>query len=89
MSTRLTLLCGANPRTAKCGPTVRLQAGRWRFYCDGVSESSLLLTVGSNKMNVPVAHESEFELTVAETVCIDFVKRGLEKYVSVNVECVA
>jgi len=89
MATRLTLLCGANPARATCGPTVRLQAGRWKIQHDGVNESLFFIMLEASNLNIASAHDFEFDIAEAENVHIDFVTRGKEKYVSIYLEKVA
>lgn len=85
----LTLLCGANPTRASRGPSVRLQAGRWKLQCQSVKDSSLFLTLESNGETMSIQHEAEFVLEKAEIVWLDFRHRGSEGSLTVNVRKVA
>lgn len=86
---QLTLLCGADPKHCARGPSVRLQAGRWKLQCEGIKDSSLYLTLESNKETISVQHDAEFVLEIPGIVWLDFRNRGRENYITVNAQRVA
>lgn len=85
----LSLLCGANPLHCKRGPSVRLQAGRWRLLHDGVIDSILTLVLESSSERISAQHEVEFVLERSEIVWLEFAGKGSEKYITVNARRVA
>lgn len=91
MATHLALLSGANPRTATRGPGVRLQAGRWKFDCAGLKDTSLVLTLISidPQETISVQHDCEFDLEHPCIVQISFKNRGNEQTITVAAQKVA
>jgi|GraSoiStandDraft_4_1057263.scaffolds.fasta_scaffold44309_5 hypothetical protein len=87
---KLALLSGANPRTCKHGPAVRLHEGSWRLNVQGLVDSSLLMHVEGyeasnlihNGMMIPVNGETAI-------VQLSFGVRGSEDYITVIAEKVA
>ncbi len=89
MSTRLTLLCGANPTRAQRGPSVRLQAGNWRFRHDGCVNTTFFVMLESSNIRVPVVEDHILVIEESQNVYVDFETRGKERYVSIYLERVA
>lgn len=86
---RLTLLCGANPLVSKRGPSVRLQAGRWKLHLEGVKGSTLVLEMESTSERMSVQHDAEFVLETSEIVRVDWIERGRESFINILAERVA
>lgn len=95
---KLALLAGANPQTCKSGPVVRLAAGRWKFECSDIKDSSLYAALTSKPFVrddedmvefISVQHEAEFDLEVPVVFRLDFRHRGTEKHITIMVAKVA
>ncbi len=87
---KLALLSGANPRSCKHGPAVRLHEGSWRLSVQGMVDSNLLMHVeGYEASNI--IHDGMMIPVVGETaiVQLSFGVRGSEQYITVIAEKVA
>lgn len=80
----ITLLCGADPRTCKRGPSVRLQAGHWKLYHDGFKDTLLTLVIESTSERIVSRHDVVIELKRPEIVHLEFDHRGSEPFIIVN-----
>lgn len=86
---QLALLSGASPLTCKQGPVVRLQAGTWEISVDGLIDSVLVLHRNFHTENVRINHGRIFTLHDACEAKVEFVERGSERHISINVKKVA
>ena len=68
---------------------MRLQAGRWRLQCETLKDSELNLMLESPLEYMRVRHDAEFVLDASTVACVDWLKRGREKYITVIAEKVA
>ena len=87
---KLALLSGANPRSCKHGPAVRLHKGSWRLNVQGLIDSSLTMHVegyeASNAIYDGMMLHAEHQ---TEIVQLNFSVRGSEQYITVIAEKVA
>jgi hypothetical protein len=86
---QLALLSGANPRSCKHGPAVRLHAGSWRLNVQGMEDSSLLMHVEGYDASNLVHHGMMLDCKETEVVQLHFGVRGKESYITVIAEKVA
>lgn len=86
---QLALLSGANPRSCKHGPVVRLAPGKWRLDVQGIVDSTLLLHVTGYECS-NIAHSGMvINCEDTEEVQLSFGLRGTEQYLTVIAERVA
>jgi hypothetical protein len=86
MATQLALLSGANPRSCKHGPAVRLFPGKWRLNVQGMVDSNLLVHVEGYDASNLVHHGMVLNCENVEIVQLSFGVRGTEQYISVIAE---
>jgi hypothetical protein len=86
---QLALLIGANPRSCKHGPAVRLISGKWRLNVQGLEDSSLLLHVKGCVCNDLVQHGMVISCVEPQEIQLHFGVRGNEKYITVVANKVA
>lgn len=86
---QLALLSGANPRSCKHGPAVRLHPGKWRLNVQGLEDSVLLMHVEGYECSNLAHHGMIINCDEAEVVRLSFGVRGNEKYITVIADKVA
>ena len=87
----LALLSGANPRTSKGGPVVRLLAGSWELLIDGLIDTQLFICEQSQGLATrrTANHGLLINCLDVTEVKIEFGERGNEKYITVNAKRIA
>ena len=85
---QIALLSGANPRSCKHGPVVRLLPGNWRIHVQGIVDSQLLLHVDGADARL-LGASGMFHCVDVAQVQLHFGNRGNEEYITVTAERVA
>jgi hypothetical protein len=86
---QLALLSGANPRSCKHGPAVRLHPGSWRLDVQGQVDSSLLVHVEGYECSNLLTQGMQLYCEETQVVQLTFGLRGTESYITVIAEKVA
>lgn len=81
---QIALLSGANPKSCKVGPVVRLIPGSWNINIQGMNDSELALYV-DGFMHL-VGKTLELSLIKVAHVQFKFMKRGTEPYITAFAE---
>ncbi len=80
---QIALLSGANPKSCKVGPVVRLIKGSWSINVQGLVDSILSLHIGDQEL---VGNSQAITLDKLELVQLKFVNRGTEPYITAFAE---
>jgi len=81
VNAQIALLIGANPKTAKRGPTVVIGEGNWRIDVEGTVDSLLLLHHPSGEMLI------NGRLVVIQgpaEIFVEVYKAGSEQFINVS-----